>query len=84
MDRAVSAARRKVQYHVTEGELSQAKVCREPTCAAQVLFHRLDNGRTMILDVASKVPDLAGGWQLEPHWGRCSNADRFRRTRPLP
>ncbi len=79
----MNAPRKLVQLPVTQAELEQARPCRERGCGALIVFATLANGRRQVLDVATKEPALDGGWLLQPHWGRCPGADRFRRTRPL-
>lgn len=71
-------------WEVTDAQLQLARECRAEGCGARLVFLQLDTGGTMVLDVSTRQPGLAPGtWFLEPHWGRCTDADRFRRTRPL-
>ena len=78
----MTAPRKQVLYFVPAIALERPVTCRERECGAQIILHELHNGRRMPLDVKSRQP-AEGGWNLEPHWGRCVGADRFRRTRPL-
>jgi hypothetical protein len=49
-------------------EYENTRKCTGPTCGASIAWYRTPKGKRIPLDEGT----------LEPHWGSCPDADKFR------